>query len=437
MTLAHVPQGTLRGVAEQGIYFFGGVPYAADPVGPLRFRPPAPPPSWDGERPATAPGPAAPQVSCYGAVGEVFGTVLPQDEACLTLTIRTPDLGSARLPVLVWLHGGGFVLGSGGEPLYQSGAFARDGVIEVSVTHRLGVDGYATVGPAANLGLRDQLAALTWVRENIHLFGGDPGRITLAGHSAGAMAVACLLASPLAQGMVAGAIVQSATAPLAVPLATAARIGHHLADALAIPREDLTALAAVPRARLLEAQRVLCDDAFQGRDLERYGEAAAAGMAFVPVWGDELLPQEPLAALAAGAARDVPLLAGTTRQETLLMMAHAVGSRMPPPEVGALVLDAVTAELGRPAPEPQGRSAFELAVELTTEAGFRRPTLAVAEAHAPHAEVFTYLFDGPDPVHGAELRHVFGSGEVHDAWVAFAAKGRPPFTTSTVLGGTP
>ncbi|GAA2395659.1 hypothetical protein GCM10010404_61580 [Nonomuraea africana] len=231
-----------------------------------------------------------------GLYGTLFGTVLAQGEDCLSLTVRTPDLGAAGLPVLVWLHGGGFAVGSGGEPVYQGGAFAGDGVVEVTVNHRLGVDGYAVIDdPAdrvANLGLLDQLAALAWVRDNIERFGGDPALITLAGQSAGAMAVACLLTSPRATGLIHRAIVQSAMAPLAVPWESAARVSAHLAELLGIPAHDAAALAAVPRAKLLQAQRRLCDDAFADVDAERFGEAAAAGMAFLPVVDGDVLPED-------------------------------------------------------------------------------------------------------------------------------------------------
>ncbi|MEU0565243.1 carboxylesterase family protein [Nonomuraea sp. NPDC005983] len=421
-----VQHGLLRGVADRGTFFFGGVPYATAPVGPHRFRPPAPPARWDGERPALTPGPAAPQVRCYGVIGQVFGTVLPQGEDCLSLTVRTPELGRAGLPVLVWLHGGGFALGSGGEPLYQGGAFARDGVVEVSVTHRLGVDGYAVLddpaGRVVNLGLQDQLAALTWVVDNIERFGGDPARITLAGQSAGGMAVACLLSSPRAAGLIHRAIIQSPTAPLAVPHGTASRITDQLAELLGIPGHDVAALDGVPREKLLDAQGMLCDEAFVSRDAGRFGEAAAAGMAFMPVIDGDLLPEDPLTALAAGAARGVSLLVGSNREETLLMLSDGQALN----ELG--LPEAVLAAYRGRRP---GASDLELAIEITTDAGFRLPAQAVADAQTPHAEVFTYLFDKPGARHGDELPYTFGAAEsdlaaaVHGAWVSFITHGRP------------
>ena len=197
--------GKLAGETVAGIHVFRGVPFAEPPLGPLRFAAPEPPKPWPGVRDATEAGPAALQIGAAWMTRmrlDVGGRV---DEDCLYLNVYTPGPGRARRPVLVFLHGGAFLMGAGSTALYDSRRLARHAdLVVVTTNYRLGSLGWAHLGlvpgsslpDAVNLGLRDQIAALEWVRANIDAFGGDPANVTLCGQSAGAMSAAALCASP-------------------------------------------------------------------------------------------------------------------------------------------------------------------------------------------------------------------------------------------------
>ena len=199
--LVQLKAGTIRGQAEPGIVAFLGVPYAAAPFGANRMLPPQPVPAWDGERDATAYGPTVPKGDYPPQYAPLFPEVVIPGDDCLNLNVWTPDLNGG-LPVLVWIHGGSFMNGSGSVAEYSGAGFARDGVVCVTINYRLSAEGFLFLGDGiANLGLLDQLAALRWVQDNISAFGGDPARVTVAGESAGAMSVTTLLSMPLAEGL--------------------------------------------------------------------------------------------------------------------------------------------------------------------------------------------------------------------------------------------
>lgn len=254
--------GALRGVLKDGVAAFLGVPYAGAPVGPLRFRAPEPAVPWHGVREAGAFGPTAPKRPYAPPLDALLPDPDIAGDDCLNLNVWAPWAGSAPLapdpaegglPVMVWIHGGSLIHGSSAVPVYDGTAFARDGVVLVSVNYRLGVEGFGVFPDApANLGLRDQIAALTWVRENITAFGGDPDRVTVFGESAGAISIAALLASPLARGLFRRAVVQSG-APIARPLAEARTTTEAVAARLKVPA-TAEAFARVDRERLLAAQ---------------------------------------------------------------------------------------------------------------------------------------------------------------------------------------
>ena len=222
--IAKTASGAVRGTElGSGVVGFLGLPYAAAPVGALRFRPPQRPAAWDGIREADRFGAVVPQTRSPGVFDELFGPTHPAGADCLNLNVWTPDPGAAGLPVLVWIHGGAFVIGSGSDSLYDGATFARDGVVTVTVNYRLGAAGFHHTGRDGSgaFGILDQIAALEWVQENIASFGGDPGRVTIAGESAGGMSVATLLAAPGAQGLFRRAIPQSGAAHHGLPAATA------------------------------------------------------------------------------------------------------------------------------------------------------------------------------------------------------------------------
>lgn len=197
--LVHAPAGELRGVATGAVTAFHGIPYG----GAGRFTAPRPAPAWKGVRDAGRPGPAAPQPPSRLERVMGPGRKLARDEDCLSLNVWTP--GGTGLPVLVWLHGGGFSSGSGAEAWYDGALLAERGeMVVVTANYRLGALGYLYLSPEfapANLGLLDQIAALGWVRDNIAAFGGDPGRVTLAGQSAGALSALAMLGHPPGPGL--------------------------------------------------------------------------------------------------------------------------------------------------------------------------------------------------------------------------------------------
>ena len=216
-----VTGGRIRGTDEGGISRFLGVPYAAAPFGERRMAPPQPVEPWDGVRDATAYGPTCPK----GDYPPQYQPLLPEQvipgDECLNLNVWTPstalEADGGGLPVLVWIHGGSFMNGSGSVLEYDGAAFARDGVVCVTINYRLAAEGFLFTeadveAGTANLGLQDQVAALKWVQENIAAFGGDPARVTAAGESAGAMSVTTLLAMPSARGLFRRAITQSGAA---------------------------------------------------------------------------------------------------------------------------------------------------------------------------------------------------------------------------------
>jgi para-nitrobenzyl esterase len=216
--LVRLKDGAVRDKAESGIQAFLGIPYAAPPFGANRMQPPQPVRAWDGERDGTAYGPTAPKGNYPPQFAPLFPEVVIPGEGCLNLNVWTPDTNATGLPVLVWIHGGSFTNGSGSIGEYNGAAFARDGVVCVTINYRLAAEGFLFLDDGiANLGLLDQLAALRWVQGNISTFGGDPARVTVAGESSGAMGVTTLLSMPLAEGLFTQAIAQSGAAATRSP----------------------------------------------------------------------------------------------------------------------------------------------------------------------------------------------------------------------------
>jgi para-nitrobenzyl esterase len=293
--------------AADGVRSFKGIPFAAPPVGALRWQPPQPVPKWTDVRQATAFGNQCMQRRIFADM--VFRSA-GISEDCLYLNVWTPATrGSARLPVLVYFYGGGFTAGDGSEPRYDGAALARRGLVTLTVNYRLGVFGFlahpaltkeSSRGASGNYGLLDQQAALQWVRDNVAAFGGDPARVTIAGESAGSMSVSALMASPLSKGLIAGAIGESGailppTLP-AVPLADAERTGTAFAAPLGAA--SLADLRAAPAAAILEATA--------RPDAPRF-QIAIDGY---------FLPKAAAEIFAAGQQAQVPLLAGWNSQES-------------------------------------------------------------------------------------------------------------------------
>ncbi|WP_329060425.1 carboxylesterase/lipase family protein [Streptomyces sp. NBC_01429] len=434
--------GRVRGRMEGAVAVFRGIPYAAPPVGPHRFRPPAAPAPWDGVREAAVFGPTAPKNPYAPPLDQLLPDPEVAGDGCLNLNVWTPDPGAAGLPVMVWIHGGSLRYGSSAVETYDGAAFARDGVVLVSVNYRLGIEGFGMFPDApANLGLRDQLAALAWVRRNVAAFGGDPDLVTVFGESAGAFSIAGMLASPYSAGLLRRAVLQSGV-PSAVTPAKARRTTRRVAARLGVPA-TAAAFAAVDRARLLRAQ----GEAVSGSPL-------GGGAAFDLVVDGDVLPEDPARALSEGRAGDVELLLGTNTEEyRLWFVPGGTIDRITPLTLRlALIRFGVrgrTAAVYR-ANRP-GASPGEILGALATDLLLRMPLVRLADARrAAPAATYFYEFGWPSPVgglgacHGLEIGFVFDTLRVpatvrltgpdaperladamHRAWVDFAAKGDP------------
>ncbi|MFE2182590.1 carboxylesterase/lipase family protein, partial [Streptomyces sp. NPDC059455] len=309
-------QGAVRGLRQDDTTAFLNIPYAAPPLGAGRFAPPQPHESWDGVRDATVPGPNAPQSERkLGTVdmSPYFGPGWSQGEDYLTVNIWTPAAMDSALPVMVFVHGGGFVAGSTRSALYDGSGFARDGVILVTLNYRLGIAGFLDIpGAPANRGLLDVVAALRWVRENIAAFGGDPSNVTLFGQSAGATIVGGVLATPEATGLFRRAIVQSGSGRGAFTIEQAARVTKAATEALGVdPHVD--AFADVSDERLVEAANRVA-----GIDLrtETHSDPLIGLSPF-----SLALDTQPAESVATGLSADVDLLIGINTEEANLYLA--------------------------------------------------------------------------------------------------------------------
>ena len=476
MTIAITSSGTVSGEQIDGVIRFLGIPYAANPTGPRRFAAPEPPEPWEGVRECIAFS-ATPPKPDYPAP---FDTILPEPdipgEDWLSLNVWTRDLtGSA--PVMVWIHGGAFVNGNSAVPIYDGHAFARDGVVLVSINYRLGIDGFAYLPDApapANRGLLDQVAALEWVRDNIGAFGGDPANVTIFGESAGGMSVTTLLGMPRAQRLFARVIAQSGSAQAGADLQDATLVTGELSAALGF-EATAASLADLELDKLIQAQAAVRDAMAAAPDPARFGPTVvASSMAFLPVVDGDVLPLHPLAALTAGVGSDIALMTGTNTEEFRLFFvpngtAAMVTDETLPGFLAAMGIPADTAAVYR-ANRP-GAAAGDVICALVTDRFFRNPALAAAEARAVAggpAPTYLYEFAWPSPVrglgaaHAVEIPFVFDNlttadsalligsepptalaAEMHAAWIRFAATGDPgwqPFNVSypvMIFGATP
>jgi para-nitrobenzyl esterase len=449
--------GRVKGWRTGGVLVFRGIPYGAPTGGQHRFLPPRPADPWAGVRVASAFGDVAPQCSIEagGRQGELRDLLHPgygdtieghhMSEDCLVLNVWTPAGDSARRPVLVWLHGGGFQDGAGSH-MYSQGEnlAAQQDVVLVTVNHRLGVMGYTALegvlgerfAGSGIAGMLDLVLALEWVRDNIASFGGDPRNVTIFGQSGGGMKVSTLMAMPRASGLFHKAIVQSGPGLRSASNADGAAAAEELLRAFEISKGDSSKLATLPLGALLDYQR--------RRSIER-ARSRERGIGFRPVAGTTDLPEEELWPLRTAAA--IPVMIGTTIDDWSYMLAADPTFRI------EMTLDEVkqrlVAELGERADDVvscyQGmHPAFEpyrILARVSTDLYFRAPSLRLAQrTQSAGLPTYLYLFTYQLPIldglvrstHSAEIPFIFGTVDR----IPYAGNNPDRFEMAALMGST-
>ena len=459
-----IDSGVLRGLIvgdKKDICVYKGIPFAAPPVGDLRWKAPRPPEAWQGVRDCFEFGAACPQPSIGPLVlMPEMATNAPVSEDCLYLNIWAPaGRAEQKLPVLYWIHGGGFVIGAASQPMYDGEELARLGCVVVSVNYRLGLFGFLA-HPAlsaesadhisGNYGLLDQIEGLRWVRRNIAAFGGDPDRVTIFGESAGGISVDCLMVMPAAKGLFHGAIAQSATA-LTLPRLRERVDGEESSEQAgrkAMVACGLDASADVAKMRRLDSAtlvRAVPVALAIGSPIKLQRPSIRCG----PVFDGVSIPDQPPAIFAAGREHPVPMIVGNTRSEMSLFL---LGSKMPTDEADYLKqLQAnfpdLAAALSAAYPVHDASQIRPAVIAMMTDLSFARDTRAVVRAHSAAGHpAFRYQFSRGShrailellgAHHGCELLYLFqrplgGQGDdlrmsrlMGRYWVNFAATGNP------------
>jgi para-nitrobenzyl esterase len=451
--------GAIRGRLRDGVQTFLGVPYAAALTDDRRFAEPRPVTPWAGVRDALEPGPTAPQKAGRTFAGldmvAVTGAEWRPGEGYLNANVWAPAAADDA-PVMVYIHGGGLVIGSKDAAVYSGARFARDGVVAVNLNYRLGAEGFLPIpGVPTNLGLRDMLAGLRWVQRTIRAFGGNPANVTVFGESGGAIAVACLVASPLSRGLFHRAVVQSGHGSAVYPIGIAGRTVRALARQLNIepsadgfrsvgPGETVAALSRISRPGRLDL-----------KDDDGYDPSFGLGK-IDPVYGDDVLPAHPLEALARGAGADVDLLIGTTSEEARFWFGPTRMEYLPRPLARFLLrrmtprADELFTAYAGAFPGERGGATL---IRVLSDLAFRQPARQFAETH--QGRTYMYEFDWRSPAaggrlgaaHGLELPFVFDTldtvtgphgfagleppqalaDRTHRLWIEFAATGELPW----------
>lgn len=452
--------GVVRGVRERGLLAWRGIPYAAPPIGRRRLAVPAEATPWGGVRDASQFGPIAPQALRNPLIHPPTATIA-SDEDCLTVNVHAPvwdDHASTPLPVMVYIHGGGYSAGSSRDFSGQGEGFVRDGrVVYVSFNYRLGPLGYldfsrySTPGHpfASNLGLRDQVALLRWVRDNIAAFGGDPGNVTVFGASAGGNAVTTLMATPAARGLFARAIAQSPPSGAVYPPSLAARWAGEYVDLLrgivasrarragdgnetaaAADRSPQELLANTAPNDLLAASALL---------QVRTPDAYPGTFCLAPVMDGDFLPRHPLRAFRDGEANPVPLIIGTNDREGAIFRGRVDILPRTPARIEALFAKAPAgARPGMHAVYP-GLPCRRPAADFGGDFGFWFPSTRVADFHSRYAPSWSYRFDvaprllevlGLDATHGVEMFALFDRTDLALARIMTAFGGNETYSAA-------
>jgi para-nitrobenzyl esterase len=444
-TLVQTSSGAMRGAFADDHLLFAGIPYAAPPVGPLRWRPPQPAARWQGVRDGSKFG-----QRCTQDVSKDADYGRPVGEDCLTLNVWAPiaATGTPR-PVMVWIHGGAFANGSG-DPFDARRLVARGGIVVVTINYRLGALGFlahpalAPDGDAGNYGFEDQQAALRWVHDNIAEFGGDPAKVTIAGESAGAMSVCDHLVAPGSAGLFRAAILQSGLCQAQGDLAAAQRtsLGYAAGLGCGDPGTAAACLRGLPAEKLKDPPWFF-----------PLGKDGITG----PVTGTAELPTDPMAAFARGAAARVPVLIGTNHDEWRLFTALQYLARGQMPEYPHALADWFGIDSDHVAQHyplsryGSGVLAYSAAI---TDSVFACPAMRIASQLASGAQVYGYEFNdqdtpAPEPMskvpfpvgaaHSLEVRYLFDSGsaprlnaaqqklseEMISYWASFVTSGTP------------
>lgn len=453
-------QGDLEGIEREGILQFRGIPYATPPVGDLRFRAPQPPQAWSGVFAASTFGPMSAQKA--GGVSALLGdNAQGASEDSLTLNIWTPDCDEKKRPVMVWIHGGGFINGSGSTPWYDGTNLVKRGdVVVVTLNYRLGAFGFLWLGdidPAYRSsgvnGVLDQAAALQWVRNNISNFGGDPDNITIFGESAGAMSVSTLLTMPSTKGLFHKAIAQSGAGHNTFSPETASVITEMFFATAGI--STIEELNALDTEKIAELTSQVEEQLFADTSRIANQTGITLAMPFQPVVDGSFLPQHPIDAFRDGNDHDVPLMTGTNLDEWNLfamMTPKPLDEERLSERVKRIFgeSDHVVATYRQANPNA---SATDVWNAVMSDGTFRIPALRMVETRRHRS--YMYLFTWPSPAfggiikscHALEIPFVFGhldapgaefflgpernddlyalANAMGDSWIAFAKTGSP------------
>jgi para-nitrobenzyl esterase len=438
--------GSIRGLSGEGVRMWRGIPYAAPPVGDLRLRAPRPPTPWAGVRDATRFGPVAPQ-DRKGPFGGASAAT-PRSEDCLTLNVIAPAESSESLPVMFYIHGGAYSVGSPADLAFRGVNFVRRGCVHVTLNYRLNAFGYvdfSEYGFDNNLGLRDQVAALEWVRDNIAAFGGDPTNVTVYGESSGANAVTTLMATPAANGLFARAIAQSPPSNAVYYPDLTRQWAREFMELLGSePGAEAEALRTASTENMVTAARLL---------FAKIPDEYPGDQAFSPVIDGDYLPQHPVAAFKDGSAHPVPLIIGTNDREGSVFFGRRRILATTPTRIDGL-LGATTNAGATLMRSTYGLPNRRRALDFGGDFAFWFPTYQIAQYHSAVAPTWVYRLDYAPPLlkavsidatHGADLLTVFGrtrswvgrlttlfggakalagvSDRMQDAWIRYATDG--------------
>jgi para-nitrobenzyl esterase len=453
-SLVKTQYGNLQGVIEQGLMVFKGIPYAAPMTGKNRWLPPLAAKPWKDSRQAREFGPIAPQMIVPPNVP--FTEHESQNENCLFLNIYTPGLDDKKRAVMVYIHGGGYHMGSGSTARHPAHSLVRRGdIVFASINYRLGPLGFlhlnastrGAISSCGNEGLLDQIFALKWIKENVAAFGGDPNNITVFGESAGAMSIGCLLAMPASRGIFQKAILQSGVSTVRTLNEAVANGEKYLSN---LGTSEVTQLHCLPAQNFVDAYSKLVGDAFW---------SMSKGTLLEPVIDGEVLPKLPLDSFEYGSAKDIKVMAGSTLDEVNLFaqrdttipgmneneLIRRISKYLPADFASELISTYRSAlpERGSVDIKPA-----QILLAIFTDLQFRMPALRLIESQTKLKQnAYNYIFDWQSPqpglkaCHSLELGFLFskrfdefhGSGtaahrleeQMQDAWIAFAKTGKP------------